>query len=565
MAGLLPKTPTSPKRELAKPVATQDMAASDAQSTPLELPPWRISLLMLSISAGLFLSFLDTSIVATSLFAIGNEFNDLGKVNWVALSYTLSYLGCAVLLARLSDVIGRHHAFVVSFCVFIAFSLGCGFAPTMDHLIAFRTLQGIGGSGLYSIAMIMMPEIAPSRLRPMLGGLIGVIITFSSVLGPVLGGLLTQVDWRWIFWINGPIGVVAVGLFHLTWPKPQYLPAFERRSWAEVDYLGSILLIAAAVLVVFPFQSAGETTDQWSRPVFLAPLTIGGACWSGLIAWSYFIEKRWGDAMGAAIPIRLLRNRVYASAVLNTMFLGFPYILTVYAFPLRLQVVNGKSPLVAGIMLLPMLGSSALGSVIAGKLNGQKDRVFGTLLVATSSMVLGCGLLSTLSSSQNLQPKALGFLVFVGLGFGLSVATATIMAVLHSSVRDHATAQGIVAQSRVLGGSIGIAASSAILGILLQERMGDYVQPQQMSPGSTGLPETQMETVRRAYSDAFNKDMRVCTIVSGAAILLAFGTFSRAQATVPEEIEQEMREDAQERQCSHKGLTAQQTVPQTDK
>ena len=135
--------------------------------------------------------------------------------------------------------------------------------------------------------------------------------------------------------------------------------------------------------------------------------------------------------------MNLLRDRVYASAVLNTMFLGFPYILVIYAFPLRCQVVNGKDTLVAGVMLLPMLGSSAIGSAISGKVNGKEDRSCETLVVATSFMVLGCGLLTTISGSVTLEAKALGFLVFVGLGFGLSVSTTTMLAALRSSVRDH--------------------------------------------------------------------------------------------------------------------------------
>lgn len=223
----------------------------------------------------------------------------------------------------------------------------------------------------------------------------------------------------------------------MTWPKPKYLPNLERRSWRELDYFGSSLLIAAAVLIVFPFQNAGSATDQWGQAIFLAPLIVGLIAFLGVFAWSLFVDRRWGDKIAAALPMSLLRDRVYASAVLNTMFLGFPYILIIYAFPLRCQVVNGRDALIAGIMLLPMLGSSAVGSAISGKVNGKEDRSCETLVVATSFMVLGCGLLTTVSGSVGLEPKALGFLVFVGLGFGLSVSTTTMLAALRSSIRDH--------------------------------------------------------------------------------------------------------------------------------
>jgi predicted membrane channel-forming protein YqfA (hemolysin III family) len=128
---------------------------------------------------------------------------------------------------------------------------------------------------------------------------------------------------------SGPIGAVSLLLFFMAWPKPQYLPDLERRSWRQLDYLGSSLLIAATVLVVFPFQSAGSATDQWGQAIFISPLILGLVAFLGVFAWSFFVDRRWGDRIAAALPMSLLRNRVYAFAVLNTMFLGFPYILII--------------------------------------------------------------------------------------------------------------------------------------------------------------------------------------------------------------------------------------------
>ncbi|KAI1425369.1 major facilitator superfamily transporter [Xylaria sp. FL1777] len=529
-----------------------------------EIPSARLALLSLGLSTGLFLSFLDSSIVATSLFSIGTQFNDIQRVNWVALAYTLSYLGCAVFIARISDVIGRRDAFLISYIVFIAFSLGCGFAQNLQQLIAFRAIQGIGGSGLYSITMIILPEIAPLRLLQALAAVIGIIITLSSVLGPVLGGVLTHyASWRWVFWINGPIGAASFLLFFITWPKPHYLPNLERRSWRELDYLGSSLLIAAAVLIVFPFQTAGSATDQWGKAIFVAPLIIGLTAFLGVFFWSLFVDRRWGDKIAAALPMSLLRDRVYALAVLNTMFLGFPYILIIYAFPLRCQVVNGKDALMAGVMLLPMLGSSAIGSAISGKVNGKKDHSCETLVIATSLMLIGCGLLTTVSGSVDLEPKALGFLVFVGLGFGLSVSTTTMLAALRSSIRDHAPAQGIVAQVRVFGGSLGIAASSAILGVSLKAQIGGSVTSQQISStggGGADLAPSDLAAIRRAYANAFREDMRVCAIISGVGLLWALGTYSRKRLSRTERREQQFREEIERRKVAAADETPRQEI-----
>ncbi|KAJ8120292.1 hypothetical protein ONZ43_g2962 [Nemania bipapillata] len=205
------------------------------------------------------------------------------------------------------------------------------------------------------------------------------------------------------------------------------------------------------------------------------------------------------------------------------MFIGFPFILIVYAFPLRCQVVNGKDALMAGIMLLPMLASSAIGTVVSGILNGKKkDYSCETLIVATGSMAIGCGLLTTISGSVDLEAKALGFLVFVGLGFGLSVSTTTILARLQSSVRDHAPAQGIVAQVRVFGGSLGIAASAAILQTSLRAQGGGSLTSQQISSvegGGGNLAPNELAAIRRAYASAFREDMRVHIVASGQVVL----------------------------------------------
>lgn len=236
---------------------------------------------------------------------------------------------------------------------------------------------------------------------------------------------------------SGPIGFVSVLLFFLTWPKAEYLPTIEKRSCRELDLVSTTLLIAASILFVFPFQNAGEENDVWNKAIFIAPLVVAVVCWVALVAWEYVAEKKWGDRLATAFPLRLLRNRVYAAATVNMILLGFPFLLVVYAFPLRLQVVNGKTSLTAGVMLLPMLGSVAVGSVAGGMLNGAKNRLFETLFIAAALMLLGSGLMTTLSGSQDLEPKALGFLVFIGLGFGLNASSSTILAATESSIRDH--------------------------------------------------------------------------------------------------------------------------------
>ncbi|KAJ3500674.1 hypothetical protein NM208_g17091 [Fusarium decemcellulare] len=402
------------------------------------VPTARFWALSVGVCLGLFLSIIDTSIVATSLYSIGVEFQDVRRVNWVALAYTLSYLGCAVTFARVSDVVGRRNAFVAAYVVFFAFSLACGFAQSLDQLIACRTLQGIGGSGLYSLPMIILPELCPEHLRQHVASIIGLVIAGSGALGPVLGGALTHyATWRWVFWINGPIGFVSLIIFFLSWPKAEHLPSSTKRSWKEFDYIGSFLIIAAAVLVVFPFQNAGESPGAtWGISVFVAPLTIGLVLWLVLLAWGYLAGHIFEYHLALTFPVNVFRNRAYVAAAISTLFLGYPYFMITYAFPLRAQVVDEKSPMMAGIMLLPMLGSTAVGSILAGVLSKTKNYLFETMLAGACMMTLGTGLLTVVHSAGD-DAKALAFIVFAGLGFGLNVASATMLTAVEVPIIDY--------------------------------------------------------------------------------------------------------------------------------
>ena len=412
------------------------MAYPDLTATRnvLNLPPYRVC-------TGLFITLVDTSIVATSLHTIGVEFGEPENLNWVALAYTLAYLSCAVTFSRISDVVGRRSAFMAAQVIFLGFSLGCGFAQSLLQLIVFRALQGVGGSGLYSLSMVIIPELVPEELEKYMGGIVGVVLAGSGVLGPVLGGVLTDyASWRWVFWINGPIGVASIAGVWFAWPKPEQLPTLQRRSWKQFDLLGSFLLIAAAVLVVFALQNAGHDSGQkggsWDEAIFIAPLALGIISWIAWIAWGLFAETRLGERCALTFPVSLFCNRAYASGTIGTLFMGFPYLLMIFSFPLRAQLVSGESPMMAGVMLLPMLGSTAIGTVIAGKMNGVQNRLCETMSVGSAFMILSCALLSTVEGPED-DGKALGFLVFAGLGFGLSTASATMVVSLEAPIKDY--------------------------------------------------------------------------------------------------------------------------------
>ncbi|KAH8724762.1 MFS multidrug transporter-like protein [Phaeosphaeriaceae sp. PMI808] len=528
------------------------------QSQELHISRWRLILLYISICSGLFLAFLDTSIVATAIFTIGVEFRSLSKVNWIALAYTLAYIGCTAIFASLSDVFGRRSTYIAAAVIFLVFSLGCGFAQSLDQLIALRALQGVGGSGLYSVGFVILPEISSLRMIKMIGALAGAVIAMSGVLGPVLGGVITQyTTWRWVFWINVPIGIAPLILFCIAWPDPSQLRPIERRSFKQVDYLGFFLLIASSVPFVLSFQEAGinviANKSVWKSPLFLGPFVVGIIMFFALFGWEWQVARHWTN-IGALFPARLAKNRVYISAAIATMLMGFPYFIIIYSLPMRFQVVNGQSALMSGIALLPMLGASAIGATVAGIASGKRNNTFPVMFIGSVLMLIGTAALTTLDNVATIQARAYGLQVFVGFGFGLTVSNASLIAGLEAEIQDTAVAQGIVAQVRMLGGSIGIAATTAILGTKQRQRLMDgglisVTQMQALAEYMPHLSAAQTFAIRQAYSDAFNQTMVVCAVISGIALLATALGWRKSPMSMEDRRRQQFEnEDARQQQ-----------------
>lgn len=227
-------------------------------------------------------------------------------------------------------------------------------------------------------------------------------------------------------------------LFYASWPDAAYVPNIHKRSWKDLDFLGSLLVVAASVLVVFAFQDAGhsQVENPWSKATFIGPLVAGLVSWIGLFAWEGAFERLWSKKM-AALPLVLIRNRVFAAVILNTIFLGFSYLAALFAVPLRLQVVNGKSPVIAGVMMLPMLGGTGIGSALTGALSKKRNRLSETMTVGTVLVTLGLALETTVSASVELEPKFLGFLMFIGLGYGMITASATMFTTTEAPITEH--------------------------------------------------------------------------------------------------------------------------------
>ena len=312
-----PPTPLDPVEAASPPNDPAPNASPFRQLTG-----WRLVVVETFLCLGLLLSIVDASIVATALVSIEDYFGVFFESIWVVLAYLLSYMVFALLWGRMSDVLGRKWMVIAAWAQFTAFSLGCGLATSLNQLIAFRALQGVGGSGLYSLCNVLIPEITPRKHFATMSAATGVVFAISSVLGPVLGGVISQESsWRWIFLLNVPCGVVALIILLLTWPSPPnpypnlYAPL--RALVHHVDFFGTFLLLSASVLLVFALEQAGAAEYAWDSPAIISTLTISGACFLGLFAWITFLSFMGGKVpINPILPARLLTNRILISAVL---------------------------------------------------------------------------------------------------------------------------------------------------------------------------------------------------------------------------------------------------------
>jgi MFS family permease len=313
---------TNVKDDEANMTSTVQQHSNDAisQRVQVNLPPWRRNLVLASLFTGLFLSFLDSTIVSVALATIASQFHDFEHATWVVTAYLLAYMSFAIIIARLSDIFGRKTIEVASFLMFTGFSLGCGLSKNMTQLIVFRALQGVGGSGLYSMTMIVALQIVPLSKIGIMSGMIGMVLVLAGVLGPILSGAITGDQhgstWRWIFYMNVPIGGVALVLLKIAWPRDRSQRSFTKQVFLSVDILGSLLLLAASVLLIFALQEAGAFVYAWNSGIIIACLCVSGISFLAFVVWQELLNRHPEWPVQLVFPMRVAKQRVVGGAMM---------------------------------------------------------------------------------------------------------------------------------------------------------------------------------------------------------------------------------------------------------
>ncbi|KAL9046690.1 MAG: hypothetical protein Q9206_007015 [Seirophora lacunosa] len=503
-----------------------------------------------SLCLALFLSTLEITIVSTALVSISDELRGFHKDSWVITSYLVTYTGFLIILARLSDIFGRKTLILFTNLIFIAFSAGCGVAQTLTQLVVLRAFQGIGGGGIYTLVFVISAELVPMTEYAKMASLMSVTFAISSLLGPILGGLICDHStWRWVFYLNLPAGALSLTLILLTMPhdfpfmgSPQHAQSkLTMSSLRPVDYTGTTLLLAASVLLVTALEEGG-TEYSWRSACVLVLL------FTSFIAWAaFFIRERYQSRMKdtakhvSVLPWHLITNRFWASMMLHAFFTGMGYLTMVIVLPQKFQVVNGDSGFKAGYRLLALMMSFSLGAILSSILT-EKKRVppFCTFIFAGCLQILGLGLMTSLSTTQpGFPPAQYGYEVIMGFGFGLSISTLLMSVPLVAWGDDHAVTMGAVAQARTLGGSLGISICTNLLNNHIQDALKQVLSAQRIGDllGSArsiaGFPENVRPVVRRIYAEGYRDQTVALTAFAGVGLLVVGMMWERPLRRIP--------------------------------
>ena len=458
----------------------------------------RIMIIFSGLMLGLLLAALDQTIVATAALRIVGDLGGVESLSWVVTAYMLAATVSVPLYGKISDIYGRKPIFQAAIVIFLVGSAMSGASQSMLQLVLFRALQGLGAGGLISLTMAIIGDILSPRERGRYQGYLGAVFALASVIGPLLGGFFSDnLSWRWIFYINLPIGVVALLVTSFALDLP-----FSRRDH-QIDYTGAALLSAGATALLLALVWGGSTYAWGSRTI------IGLLVVAAIAAGLFVLQER--RASEPILPKRLFHNSIFTVGSALGFLVGIAMFGAIVYLPVFLQVVTGASATDAGLLLTPLMLGIIVMSVVSGRLISRTGRYRIFPIVGTALMILGFGLLATFDVDTS-RTEVVSAMIIIGCGLG---NTMQVMVLAVQNSVDHADL-GIATSAsmffRSIGGTVGI----ALFGAILNNRLTGNLTAALGSANVSGLGEVNADNITQRLERVGDLPPDVAHLIRGA-------------------------------------------------